>query len=418
MTGKGVARVMVRCGAHMESHYLDIRTLNFIIILFSCIYAISLLCYQYTQSKIKGLKTFAISLLFIGLGPFLLGFRDSAPDWLTIILSNTIIIIGFLLTLYGVSIFRKFPLKCAHVLTFLVPIFSGLFYYFTFYSPSIRIRIIFLSIYLSLVTFCSGVAMIKGKRDDLKLPVQVMAYAFFGFSAFMAGRTVWSIWAPEVTSFMNAGIIHQLTFLFSICLIVALSFSMLWLINARLVKSINDLSHLDALTGLYNRRAMEVIVPNLVNQAREKNTPISIVMTDVDDFKTINDQYGHTTGDSVMATIATIFKQTLPESACTIRFGGDEFMIVLLANAENAKAYAELVRRSIERETSLLAFKNQVTMSFGISELMPNDRLQDALTRADEALYCSKHTGRNQVTTFQDESEVGGKFIQTPTKSA
>ncbi|MDW2245166.1 GGDEF domain-containing protein, partial [Vibrio sp. 1287] len=105
----------------MESHYLDIRTLNFIIILFSCIYAISLLCYQYTQSKIKGLKTFAISLLFIGLGPFLLGFRDSAPDWLTIILSNTIIIIGFLLTLYGVSIFRKFPLECAHVLTFLVP---------------------------------------------------------------------------------------------------------------------------------------------------------------------------------------------------------------------------------------------------------------------------------------------------------
>ncbi|MCV5978092.1 diguanylate cyclase, partial [Escherichia coli] len=74
-------------------------------------------------------------------------------------------------------------------------------------------------------------------------------------------------------------------------------------------------------------------------------------------------------------------------------------MIVLLANAENAKAYAELVRRSIERETSLLAFKNPVTMSFGISELMPNDRLQDALTRADEALYCSKHTGRNQVTT-------------------
>ncbi len=81
MMGKGVARVMVRCGAHMESHYLDIRTLNFIIILFSCIYAISLLCYQYTQSKIKGLKTFAISLLFIGLGPFLLGVarQDNSP---------------------------------------------------------------------------------------------------------------------------------------------------------------------------------------------------------------------------------------------------------------------------------------------------------------------------------------------------
>lgn len=126
------------------------------------------LCYQYTQSKIKGLKTFAISLLFIGLGPFLLGFRDSAPDWLTIILSNTIIIIGFLLTLYGVSIFRKFPLKCAHVLTFLVPVFSGLFYYFTFYSPSIRSRIIFLSIYLSLVTFSQWRCDVQGKKRRSK----------------------------------------------------------------------------------------------------------------------------------------------------------------------------------------------------------------------------------------------------------
>ncbi|MEF1211453.1 GGDEF domain-containing protein, partial [Vibrio alginolyticus] len=84
----------------MDNQYLDIRTLNFIVILFSCIYSISLLCYQYTQGRVKGLKTFSISLLFIGLGPFLLGFRGSAPDWLTIVIANTLILVGFLLTLY------------------------------------------------------------------------------------------------------------------------------------------------------------------------------------------------------------------------------------------------------------------------------------------------------------------------------
>lgn len=73
MMGKGVARVMVRCGAHMESHYLDIRTLNFIIILFSCIYAISLLCYQYTQSRIKGLKNVRHFSVVYWLRPFFIG---------------------------------------------------------------------------------------------------------------------------------------------------------------------------------------------------------------------------------------------------------------------------------------------------------------------------------------------------------
>ena len=74
------------------------------------------------------------------------------------------------------------------------------------------------------------------------------------------------------------------------------------------LQSINDLSHLDALTGLHNRRAMEEIVPNLVNQAHKRNQSISIIMTDMDEFKAINDHYGHTVGDSVMATIAAIFK--------------------------------------------------------------------------------------------------------------
>ncbi|HCZ9046826.1 TPA: GGDEF domain-containing protein [Vibrio alginolyticus] len=402
----------------MDNQYLDIRTLNFIVILFSCIYSISLLCYQYTQGRVKGLKTFSISLLFIGLGPFLLGFRGSAPDWLTIVIANTLILVGFLLTLYSVSIFRQYPLKLAHCLTLLTPVFSGSFYYFTFHDPSIKSRIIYLSTYICIVTFFSGVAMLKGTQKDLKLPVKAMAYSFFGFSFFMGFRALWSTFSGELPSFMVAGLIHQLTFLFSICLIVALSFSMLWLINGRLVQSINDLSHLDALTGLYNRRAMEEIVPNLVSKAHKKNQAISIIMTDVDKFKAINDHYGHTVGDSVMATISTIFKKHLPESACIVRFGGDEFMIVLLEKAQQAKIFAEQIRLAVETETALQSFKTEVTMSFGISQLSEGQSLQEALAEADEALYSSKHTGRNLVTLFGEGKDLNYKFVPAPAKSA
>ncbi len=402
----------------MDNQYLDIRTLNFIVILFSCIYSISLLCYQYTQKKIKGLKTFSLSLLFIGFGPFLLGFRGSAPDWLTIVIANTLILIGFLLTLYSVSIFRQFPLKLAHSLAFLTPIFSGSFYYFTFHDHSIKSRIIYLSVYICIVTFFSGIAMLKGTKQDQKLPTIVMACSFFCFSIFMGFRALWSAFANEVPNFMTAGFIHQMTFLLSICLIVAMSFSMLWLINGRLIQSINDLSHLDALTGLHNRRAMEEIVPNLVNQAHKRNQSISIIMTDMDEFKVINDHYGHTVGDSVMATIAAIFKKHLPESACAVRFGGDEFMIVLLEKAQRAKIVAEQIRLAVETEASLQSFENEITMSFGISELSEGQSLHEVVAEADEALYSSKHTGRNQVTLFGEGKGLTYKFVPTPSKSA
>lgn len=397
----------------MDSLYLDIRTLNLIVILFSCICSISLLCYQYTQNKIQGLTTFSISLLFIGLGPFLLGFRDSAPDWLTIIVANTLILIGFSLMLYSVSIFRSFPLKLAHIMACCIPIFSTSFYYFTFHVPSVKSRVIYLSVYLCLVTLGSGIAMLKGKKHDLDLPVKAMAYAFFGYSAFMGTRTLWSLLASELTSFMNAGLIHQLTFLFSLCLILLVSFNILWVINARLVTSINELSLRDALTGLYNRRALDAVIPKLIYNANKHDTPVSLIMADIDRFKAINDQYGHTAGDQVMAKVAKIIKQHLPESACAVRVGGDEFMMIVLEKSGQTKRFAEKIRTSVENDASLQSFGRTITMSFGISELAYGVQLEEALTQADEALYCSKHTGRNRVTLFGEDNCFSRKFVPT-----
>lgn len=401
----------------MYSHYLDVRTLNFIVILFSCICSIGLLCYQHNQKKIKGLKTFSVSLIFIGLGPLLLGFRGSAPDWLTIIVANTLILIGYLLTLYSVSIFREYPLKLAHKMASCIPVFSSLFYYFTYHAPSIKSRVICLSLYLCLATLFSGVAMLKGKKKDLDLPMKAMACFFFGYSAFMGIRTLWSTFSSEISSFMNSGLIHQLTFVFSICLIVGLSFSMLWLINARLVASINALSLQDALTGLYNRRALETVVPKLIDDANKRNTPISIIMADVDQFKMINDQLGHTAGDKVMETIARILNQHLPESAIVIRVGGDEFMMVLLENLASAKGFAEQVRAAVEKEPTLQSFDVAITMSLGLSELYSEISLETAQTQADAALYHSKHSGRNQVTLFAQDSASMNNTDTQPQKA-
>jgi diguanylate cyclase (GGDEF)-like protein len=397
----------------MDNFSLDIRTLNFTIILFSCIYSIGLMFYQYSQRKIPGLTCFAISLLFIGAGPMLLSFRNGVSDWVTVVASNTIILLGFLLTLYGVSVFRAYSLKVANWLTVALPIASGLTYYFTFHVPSIRMRLIVISIYLSTVTLASAVAMMKGENNDHRLPMIGMATSLCGFSIFMAARVIWSHFDLELTSFMTAGLIHQLTFLFSICLVVSMSFCMLWLINARLLTSIKELSAQDALTGLLNRRAMEGVIPEIVEKARLKQEHLSIIMTDIDNFKHINDACGHLSGDETIVKVAKLMTRYLPPSAQVIRFGGDEFMIVLPCHtATQAAAHAEKLRELVRTEPCFENSPKPVTMSFGVAQKDKTESLHDVISRSDHALYHSKKQGRDKVTVLSTEEEFGRPFYQ------
>ncbi|MDF2152548.1 GGDEF domain-containing protein [Vibrio sp. CAU 1672] len=390
----------------MDSFYLDMRTLNFVVILFSVICFIGLIGYQYTQNRVQGLTAFALSLLFIGMGPLLLAMRDEAPDWLTVVAANSIIFIGFTLTLYGISLFKQFPLKYAYLVSGIVPLAVGMYIYFTYYAPSIKVRIIISSVFLSIVTLCSATALIKGQREDLNLPNWMMATSFAMYSLFMAFRCLWSLHEPELSSFMTAGLVHQLTFLFSIILVVAISFSMLWLINARLVKSIHHLSYQDALTCMYNRRAMETMLPEALNKAKKRKRPTGIIMSDIDNFKTINDQHGHTIGDSVIRTVASIFQSNLPRSSYAVRFGGDEFMVLLPNKTlHQSRLYAEKLRESVEKELSLQNSPVDTTMSFGVSEMGQDDNFHTLVARADLALYRSKHSGRNKVTVIEKSNE-------------
>lgn len=390
----------------MDNFSLDIRTLNFIIILFSCIYSVGLLFTQYQQRKIPGLTCFAISLLFIGGGPLLLSFRDSASDWLTVVASNTTLLIGFLLTLYGVCIFRAFTLRIAYGFTAVLPIVVALTYYFTFHVPSIRIRILVISVYLSAVTLASGWAMMKGDNQDDKWPMIGMAASLVGYGAFMAVRVIWSYFGSELSSFMSAGLIHQLTFLFSICLVVSMSFCMLWLINARLLISIENLSIQDALTGLLNRRAMEKVIPKMVQRVIDKHESLSIIMTDIDNFKHINDACGHLAGDETIVRVANIMTRYLPQQAQAIRFGGDEFMVVLPKHtAQQAAEYAEKVRSWVRTEPCCAASNTPVTMSFGVAQMKPDETLHDVISRSDHALYRSKENGRDRVTVLSDQGK-------------
>lgn len=153
-----------------------------------------------------------------------------------------------------------------------------------------------------------------------------------------------------------------------------------------------EMAYKDTLTNLNNRRSLESI-----------SDYDCLILGDIDHFKAINDTYGHLVGDEVLVEISSVFKQFVRETDYVCRWGGEEFLI-FLKNCDDEDAYgkANILREKIMELSSEFGFN--ITMSFGISNLS-NSTLEDAIKNADEAMYESKHNGRNRVTVYQLEKK-------------
>lgn len=158
----------------------------------------------------------------------------------------------------------------------------------------------------------------------------------------------------------------------------------------------------DPLTQLYNRRYFFTESNYMIEKAKKNNESLSIIIVDIDHFKTVNDQYGHKAGDLVLVDVANIFHQLSRDQDLIARFGGEEFVVILPnTNTTEAQACAERIRQGIEKHSVNLGdeLTLNVTVSLGIAELdiMANEAIESAVDRADKALYKAKTLGRNRV---------------------
>ncbi len=157
----------------------------------------------------------------------------------------------------------------------------------------------------------------------------------------------------------------------------------------------------DMLTGLLNRRAYYEISEMEYQKLLRYHRVLSVVMFDVDQFKKVNDTYGHNAGDSVLQHVANIARETIREYDYAFRMGGDEFLLLLPeTNEKQASVLSERLREKIEKQKIIDSRGNTffVTASFGVVEYTQREMSIEALTRrADEALYQAKKAGRNRV---------------------
>ena len=162
-------------------------------------------------------------------------------------------------------------------------------------------------------------------------------------------------------------------------------------------------SIIDELTQVLNRRGIMEILQREFARSKRFNTPLSVGIVDLDDFKKINDTYGHLIGDKVLKTVASIIKNNLRITDAVGRYGGEEFLIVLPdTDSEAAEIAAEKLRKAVEKK--VFKYKDEtfkVTISIGIAQRKETDTLESLLQRADEALYLSKKSGKNRITIAQ-----------------
>ena len=161
-------------------------------------------------------------------------------------------------------------------------------------------------------------------------------------------------------------------------------------------KRIEELSITDKLTGLYNRMKLDEIMQIKIEGFKRYKMSFSIIILDIDDFKKVNDTFGHDIGDKVLKTIAFIMQKNLRVSDIVGRWGGEEFLILCEnTNITQAQIVAENLRKIIEK-TNFDIVKNK-TVSLGVSEFTESDNAHTIFKRVDDALYKAKNSGKNKT---------------------
>lgn len=168
--------------------------------------------------------------------------------------------------------------------------------------------------------------------------------------------------------------------------------------NAYYCKRLRYLSDTDPITGIYNHRHFIKSLDQEIGRSKRYSRPLSLLMTDLDDFKSYNDTYGHLEGDLLLKRVSTILKNESRAIDVVCRYAGDEFVVIL---PETTLVQAEFFAKKILNVVTKRSFTHQTTLSIGIAEYSRNSDRYDLIMRADQALYQAKQKGKNSICSFK-----------------
>jgi len=347
--------------------------------------------------NIHGLSQWYQSSFVLALALPLFVARGHIPDLLSIVLANLLILVCFMLMNSGT---RKFAGARAYnnkLLFVFVWIYILLFTWFTYIQPNIGMRVICLSLFTLAVTVDQLILVLKKLPSTTGRNMLILALAGMIITRVVRLASL-ALGYDAPTNVLDSSI-SQLIYLATPAVMIPLAtISYITLATERLHQDLEYMSHHDDLTGCLNKKTATRELEREISRARRYHHTFSIMMIDLDNFKNINDTYGHLEGDKVLVDFAQKAKAAIRETDQISRFGGDEFLILL----PNTSIREALLSSERIHDAAKSSSTKSWSASIGISEWQGHDDTLDALlNRADKSLYLSKRLGKNQTQIDQ-----------------
>ena len=388
-----------------DSLNLDIRTVGILSAITPLVLGLIMLVYHRERRVYQGFHRWLLANFGLGVGYILISFRDFIPEFLSIILGNVIIVYCAILVYEGIEqFFDRPPISLLNYFIFGLYIISQI--YFTYIEPYINARVVLTSFVLCFLILRSAKKLYSCPISELRQTCQSAAYAFTITAIFPFIRGVTALFEQTPIRFFSDPLNSWLSLVLVVSIMIW-TFYFFFLNSARLERELETaraeldlVSRTDPLTQLYNRRHFDEQANLEFQRAIRYKYPLAFIVLDLDNLKTINDNYGHAIGDSVLSNLSENLRSQIRPFDLLARLGGDEFSIMLVdTNQEEAYSTAKRICEWISRTPVVYdSYSIQISVSIGVTMVRPEDNdLDRILERTDSALYRAKKQGRNCV---------------------
>lgn len=379
---------------------LDISTLFLVTIYVEAILGLLLLFAWAQNTTIHAVAWWGFGHLCRAGSIVLFGMYGTAPDLVTIDLANAVLFTSYAVTWTGARVFDGRPAEPVYLVTgavlwLLICRLPGL-------SDSLELRVLLASSIIASYTWLAAFEFWRGRNEALvsRWPAIFMLFAhgsLFLLRTPLIAVLPW-LWTSDIYGSVWLTVLSFEALLFTI----SIAFILLAMAKERTELRHKTAAMIDPLTGLPNRRSFMEEAEHLKSRHRSHPKPVTVLLMDMDHFKSINDRFGHAVGDEVLAVFAESARQSIRNSDLIGRLGGEEFAAVLYdLSREKAYAVAERIRTSFA-EAALEVDDHPIaaTVSVGLAHCeLEAFELGELLAQADRALYIAKERGRNRVET-------------------
>ena len=343
----------------------------------------------------RGVRAALLANLCVAVGLMLRLFADPLLSSLTLLLSNTLLLTGLSLFYIALSQFTEFKYSKALVIGIIASV-AAFLSYFTYWDDNISRRMLAFSLGSIAMVVIIINQLWKTQKTTLRFSANLMLASFVVHGTFLSVRTVSIVLGPPLDS---SGLtrVQSATYLLSFALSFFWSMGFILMVSQRLRNDLMEMATIDVLTRIPNRRATQVFLEKELSRAQRNQSEFTVFLIDIDDFKQVNDRWGHAVGDDVLSKTAGIFHSMIRKQDLVGRWGGEEFLIIVPGPCDS-HALGERIRREIANAN--FSHGNAsfgITVSIGVACAKSTDEIDQILRNADQALYQSKQT-KNRVS--------------------